>query len=231
MLLLPLVFILAALDWYAVAQNKVRLGYFTKPAVIVALIAWLWLVGDLPAALAEPNAAPLGWFALGLAFSLVGDVLLMLPRERFMGGLIAFLLAHLAYILGFGFDIRHRLVWAVAILGALVLIVSATAYWRIRAALVASGKDKLQIPVAIYTLAISTMLFAALINLTVTTWDFAWTYVSVGGALLFYLSDLMLAWNRFVEPIPGAHLKVRITYHLGQIGLAVAATMHFSGYL
>lgn len=40
-------------------------------------------------------------FLLALLFSLLGDIFLMLPRERFLAGLGAFLLAHLAY--GWGF--------------------------------------------------------------------------------------------------------------------------------
>ena len=44
------------------------------------------------------------WFVAALVFSLVGDVLLMLPREQFVGGLSAFLVAHLCYIAGFWTD-------------------------------------------------------------------------------------------------------------------------------
>nr|WP_256202265.1 lysoplasmalogenase family protein [Stenotrophomonas pictorum] len=36
------------------------------------------------------------WIVLGLVFSLMGDVWLMLPGDYFVAGLIAFLLAHLA---------------------------------------------------------------------------------------------------------------------------------------
>src|SRR5204862_3799682 len=44
------------------------------------------------------------WFVAALLFSLVGDVLLMLPREQFVGGLGAFLVGHLCYIAGFWTD-------------------------------------------------------------------------------------------------------------------------------
>ena len=44
------------------------------------------------------------WFVAALVFSLAGDVLLMLPREQFVAGLAAFLVAHLCYIVGFWTD-------------------------------------------------------------------------------------------------------------------------------
>ncbi len=39
--------------------------------------------------------------ALGLFFSLMGDILLMLPRDHFVQGLVSFLLAHVCYGLAF----------------------------------------------------------------------------------------------------------------------------------
>lgn len=41
------------------------------------------------------------WILLGLCLSLAGDVLLMLPSDRFIQGLAAFLVAHLCYNVGF----------------------------------------------------------------------------------------------------------------------------------
>ena len=42
------------------------------------------------------------------------------------------------------------------------------------------------------------------------------------GALLFYLSDAILAWNRFVRPLPGANLGVMSAYFAGQYLIAVS---------
>ena len=38
---------------------------------------------------------------VGLVCSLAGDVFLMLPEERFVEGLVSFLLAHIAYVVAF----------------------------------------------------------------------------------------------------------------------------------
>jgi hypothetical protein len=42
------------------------------------------------------------------------------------------------------------------------------------------------------------------------------------GAGLFYVSDALIAWNRFIEARPWGDLAIIVTYHLGQIGLALA---------
>jgi len=49
------------------------------------------------------------------------------------------------------------------------------------------------------------------------------------GAILFYASDSMLAWDRFVNPLSHARLKVMTTYHLGQIGILLGAMLHALG--
>jgi len=46
------------------------------------------------------------------------------------------------------------------------------------------------------------------------------------GAFLFYISDLILAWNRFVAPIQNGRLLNIVAYHLGQIALIVGVAMH-----
>lgn len=51
--------------------------------------------------------------------------------------------------------------------------------------------------------------------------------VAVGG-MLFFLSDTMLAYDRFVKPIPNGRLWVRITYHLGQILIISGAALQLA---
>ncbi|MGH2521122.1 MAG: lysoplasmalogenase family protein, partial [Anaerolineales bacterium] len=128
---------LAGLNWLAIARNQKWLEYVTKPAVILALLAWLWLTIGLRGALP--------WFALGLLFSLIGDVLLMLPRERFLGGLAAFLLAQLAYIVGFNSSLPP-ITLAGVLLAALVGLGASAIYRRIRGGIPA----KLKLPVGAY---------------------------------------------------------------------------------
>jgi uncharacterized membrane protein YhhN len=46
------------------------------------------------------------------------------------------------------------------------------------------------------------------------------------GALLFFASDSILAWDRFLNPLPHARFRVMLTYHLGQIGIILGAMLH-----
>jgi uncharacterized membrane protein YhhN len=47
------------------------------------------------------------------------------------------------------------------------------------------------------------------------------------GAASFFMSDTLLAWNKFVTPISKGSLKVMVTYHLGQILIALGAATQF----
>jgi uncharacterized membrane protein YhhN len=45
------------------------------------------------------------------------------------------------------------------------------------------------------------------------------------GAVLFLISDTLLAWNRFVRPVRFGSLGVHVTYHVAQ-GLLVLSLLH-----
>jgi uncharacterized membrane protein YhhN len=77
-----LAIIFAFLEAIAVSKNLYKLEYIAKPAVLVCLLLWLYLNTGL-------HGNPF-WFGVGILFSLIGDVLLMVPPERmFLFGLIA----------------------------------------------------------------------------------------------------------------------------------------------
>ena len=44
------------------------------------------------------------------------------------------------------------------------------------------------------------------------------------GALLFFVSDYLIARDRFVRPLPWAPLAIMVLYHLGQAGLVLSLT-------
>jgi len=216
--LVGIALIIAVVDWYAVYAQKKRLEFLAKPGVMVALLIWIVLNGGLSGGLV--------WFTLGLAFSMAGDIFLMLPRERFIAGLISFLLAHLMYIAGFNLA-PPSLNLPAAIVAVLIAFVWFRIYRAIAAGLQASGNAALKIPVLAYSLVISVMLLSALLTLTGETWQPAPALLVSGGALLFFISDTLLAWNKFVTPLRYGRLVVIITYHLGQIMITLGAVLHF----
>lgn len=218
--LLFIVFVIAVINWYAVARGNRKLEYFAKPATMVALLAWLWV-----------ETAFQGftlWFALGLVFSLAGDVFLMLPRDQFIAGLVSFLLAHLAYLVGFN-TTAPPLNLPTLIVTLLVLLTTSQLYRRIAAGLQASGNTSLKIPVLTYSLVISLMLISALLTFIRNTWLPASALLAGGGAFLFYLSDAILAWNKFVFPLKNGRVYNMVTYHLGQILMTMGVAIQFLG--
>ncbi len=210
--------IVAILDWFAVAAQSKRLEYFAKPGVMVALLLWMWQIGAF--------SGPLLWFALGLAFSMAGDIFLMLPRERFIAGLVSFLIAHLAYIAGFNLT-PPPLNLPVAILAVIVGLTWLRLYRAIASGLERSGQASLKIPVMVYSLVIGVMLLSALATLAGETWEPGAALLVSAGAMLFFISDSALAWNKFVKPLRNGRLIVIVTYHIGQILIALGAASHY----
>jgi len=208
---LILAFIFAAFEAIAVSKNFQKLEFLAKPAVMVFLFIWLHATTGLQGIAF--------WFGVGILFSLAGDILLMMPQDRmFLFGLIAFLLAHIAYIIG----LRERLVtinvWS-PILLVFITIGAGGLLGRIVGALRIKGGNHLVIPVVIYGTVISVMLYAALLAVSNPEWQTnAALFVSL-GALLFCTSDAILAWNKFVQPIRYGRVWCITLYHLGQIGL------------
>lgn len=226
MLFFALALALALLDWYAIWRQIPWLGYLTKPGVMLALLAGLLLVTEM---FTTPQAAGrMVFFALGLLFMLLGDVLLMLPGERFTGGLLAFLIGHVAYILGFGgLPFIQVVIVPALLIGALVVAVSLRVFLHMFRALQASGHSKTPYLVGGYGLVLTGMLIAALSSLIYGGWHIVHAYLVAGGALLFYFSDIMLGWDRFVRSLEHARLKVRVTYHLGQLGIILGMTLRW----
>jgi uncharacterized membrane protein YhhN len=209
----------AALEALALSKGPQKLEWLAKPAVMVCLFLWLFLNPGLQ--------GPTLWFGLGILFSLAGDVLLMISLDRmFIFGLGAFLLAHSFYIIGF----QNQFSSASA--GSLLVIVILGASGvrllrRITGAMRAKGQDKLIFPVVIYSAVISVMLFAAMTTIFDPAWTTGTSFLVSVGAFFFYVSDIILAWNKFVSPIKNGRILNIALYHLGQIGLIAGIISQF----
>ena len=145
-----------------------------------------------------------------LVCSLVGDVLLMLPTDRFVAGLAAFLVGHLL-LRGRVLGARTRL--ASALSSPPSWWCCAWCRWPARILRALRHRRQLAVPVALYMGVISVMVATALATGNV---------LAGVGAVLFVTSDAMIAWNRFVRPFRAAELGIMVTYHLGQAGLVLS---------
>lgn len=210
--------ICAVVDWWAVANSRRRVEYIFKPATLIAILIAAGLLTRGP-----HDARQALFFLIGLGLSLIGDILLMLRQERlFLAGLAAFLMAHVCYIVG----LTPTLPPAPAIALLIPVAVIGIALYRpIAAKLRQRDKRRLLVPVALYSIVLSLMLFSAWATLFRPTWTAGRRGLVVLGASLFFASDVMLAWDRFVTPSPSARLWVHVTYHLGQIALTASIAL------
>lgn len=146
------------------------------------------------------------WLIAALLGSLAGDVFLMFPGY-FMPGLVAFLLAHLAYIALLRRDaplLASPRAW-LAVGGVAVLVY---------AVLWSGGlPTDLRAPVAAYVLAIAAMAALA-IGRAQRLGGAAWLVAL--GAVCFLVSDATLAINRFVSPLPHSPVWVLGSYYAAQ---------------
>ena len=217
--LLWLFIVFALGNWLSVSKSLKRLEYLTKPAAILTLLAWLWSIRSFEGRLA--------WFAAGLVFSLAGDIFLLLPKERFIAAWLAFLSAHICYVIGFNPTIPP-INLASLLLTVAVGLVALRLIRVIFAGLQSSGDSSLQIPVSIYSFVISVMLLSALITLVRADWLEGPALMVSAGALLFFLSDAVLALNRFTAPIRRSRLIIMSTYHIGQALIIAGSYLHYT---
>ena len=216
-LILALIF--AFFEAIAVSKNIQRLEYIAKPAVMICLFLWLYTSTGL-----QGNML---WFGLGILFSLAGDVLLMTSLNRaFLFGLLAFLLAHIFYISGFGSELTAITAWSL-ILAIFIAINVGRLLRRIVGAMRSKGENNRVLPVILYGTVISVMLYAAMSTIYNPAWTTSAAFFVSLGAFLFCTSDALLAWDRFVAPIPNGRVWNIVLYHLGQIGLIAGVISQF----
>jgi uncharacterized membrane protein YhhN len=176
--------------------------YIFKPLTMV----FIWLIAILGQA-----ASPFYKYMIitGLVFSLAGDVFLMLPSDRFVAGLVAFLIAHFFYSAAFASEISALIWWPLipfVIYGIVIYII------------LVPSLGKLKLPVLIYVVVILIMGCLA--------WE-RWSQTGQSGALLasigavlFIISDTILAIDRFRGAFKLSRALNLTTYFAAQLLIA-----------
>lgn len=194
--------IVAALaNWYSRWKPNDRIELVSKPLTTVGAIAI--------AALADgPDGATIVTI-IALALCLVGDVALLPVVDRFVVGLAAFLLGHIAFIVMFVSRGLDR--WPLAGVG---LVGCAVLLGTVAMPIVRGAATKgFGLPVRAYLMVISSM--------CVVGWATG-NWLIMLGATAFIISDAILGWGQFVAERAGMHLAIMVTYHIAIVSLAAS---------
>ena len=191
---------LFAADWWAVWHDRTDVERLAKPAAMLGLLTCALLAG-------AGGSASGRWLVLALVLGLVGDVFLLdhADPRRFVGGLAAFLLGHLAYVAAFLTAGLDQPAWGWV--GAGVLLAALVVGRGILPGAAAQGGAGLAVAVGAYMAVIGAM--------AVTGWATGLVLVGL-GASLFVVSDTVLALGRFVRDRRWVGPAVMVTYHLAQ---------------
>jgi len=212
--LLPILLLTVILLIRAEILLKRKLIYIFKPLSTLLVIAIAAL------SLLEPirNTTYTVGILTGLLLSLGGDLALMFQENRkaFTLGLGLFLLAHVAYIITFillsRFSVRD-------ILPAIILLAAGIGFCL----LLKPNLGKMKVPVIVYILVISLMVSRAFGTLDNPVFSTMQAPMIITGAILFYISDVILAACRFWKPWKYHRISLAF-YYSSQILLALAAS-------
>ncbi|MFT4610948.1 MAG: putative membrane protein YhhN [Glaciecola sp.] len=185
-------------------EDFTSFNYIFKPAIVISLLIFFWIKSeglDKKLQLIITSA---------LVFSLIGDILLMfvdVSPNYFLFGLVAFLLAHVMYVIAF-LKHRNKTVNSFGFLTFLILYAAGLFY------LLKDGLNEMLIPVTIYMLVILSMSIAAFLRQGNIP-KLSYTLVLL-GALFFMMSDSILAVNKFYAPLAYSNISIMVTYALAQ---------------
>ena len=186
-------------------ESVSSLHYFTKPLIVGSLIAYF-----IPNS-KHLNKSTKNLTLLALIFSVIGDMFLMYTDESpnyFTSGLVAFLLAHIMYILVF-LKKRNPKVKPYGFIALIILYGSILFY------VLKNGLGNMLIPVLVYMLVILIMATTAFWRKgNVNKQSFYLVFI---GALFFIFSDSLIALDKFYIPITLARTGIIITYAFAQL--------------
>ena len=207
------------LEIYAEISQNHLLRFICKPLLMLSLMYYYYDT----AAKSFTDRHKL--MIVAFFFSWIGDVALMLVfknEKLFLVGLLAFLVTHVLYTIAFNKveqpdtdPILPRQLWKVA---PLMFYMAALFYFLIPAISVNEKTHGLLMPVVVYGVVIANMVAFAINRFgRVSIQSYRWVTI---GALLFMLSDSIIAINKFLNPISSASVFIMILYIAGQFLIA-----------
>jgi uncharacterized membrane protein YhhN len=202
----------------AAEQDLFTLRVIFKPLILISLIGYYWFKTDV--------RSPV--FLLALLLSCAGDTFLLFEGQEifFMLGLGSFLLAHVCYIFAYRQHrsavedtpslSRIRLAFPFILAGTGLLVIL---FPRL---------GGLKFPVAVYATVLTTMVVTAIFRMGQTTAVSFWLVFA--GSALFFVSDSVLAMNKFLSPINHSLYWVMITYCAAQFLIVQGIAGHSKAF-
>jgi len=215
------IFILALVTTLvAVYLDNETLRMISKPLLMPLLMVYF---------LSETKKFPTNlkvWIILALFFSWIGDILLLFEandKTYFLLGLSAFLLVQLCYIIFF-----HNIRMKEVIMGNALFLLLAVIYYSALTNILSPSLEKanLNLPVRIYGVVLSFMFMLAMHTIFSRNKKAGWLMTI--GAILFVVSDSILAFNKFYSPINYGDLMVMLTYGAAQLLIITGAIQYIN---
>ena len=213
-----LYFVALGADLFAVYNGNETLRSIIKPLLMPLLIAFfIFQTKDFISPLKK-------WIILALIFSWAGDVLLMFESINgnfFIFGLVAFLIAHIFYILFYENVIRKEGLrknywWFIPVIIYYIALIY----------ILSPHLGDMKLPVRIYGIVISYMLIQALQTGRIKNPCAA--TLMIAGAVLFITSDSILAINKFYESFEYAGMAIMLTYGIAQLLITLGAVTYIT---
>ena len=202
----------------AVYSNSESLQFITKPLLMPLLAIYLLLRTN------TANSNLKGWIFLALFFSWAGDIFLLFEERGsnfFLFGLSAFLVAQVFYIVFF-----HNIRMREYIRGNALLLLLVIVYYSVLINVLSPYLGNMKLPVRIYGVVLSFMVMLAMHTMLGKNKKAAlWMTM---GAILFVVSDSLLAFNKFFSPFNNAGVIIMLTYGLAQLFITEGAVRYIN---
>lgn len=201
-------------EWYGISGLQVA----TKPLLMPVLI--LVVLRSMRHRSTTRNIV-----IAALFFSWIGDILLMSKDDElfFMLGLSSFLIAHVNYIVAYN-KLKHHGT-SISNFLKFITISLLLIYGVVLISMVYANLGAMRFPVLVYAAVILTMGYAAAMRYGLTP-PGSFQMV-MAGALIFIVSDSLIAINMFSTPLQNAGFWIMLTYITGQGLIVRGITRHY----
>lgn len=189
-----------------------QLRFALKPCLLIPLIIGVWFYVEKYYRI---------YLVLALIFSWLGDVLLLFVEQNqlyFLLGLGAFFMAHIFYIVLF-----RRIISSNSNTNPtniVLLVIAVLFYDFVLTSVLWVHLGDLKYPVLLYSIVLSGMLFTALI--ASKQLNSSSKIQLIIGAILFVISDSLLAINKFYLPFQAASIMIMFSYIAAQYLIVLA---------